>query len=264
MNKLLLPLFCACLLQASCSPKLYQQVATLSSDSVTLSDDGTFAYEDAIITIEYDFWSEAGKFVFTVTNNTDDDIWLDLSGSYFVNNGYAFDYYQARTYITTSRNLSSTRLNSSVAKTLESGTSIEYEEKPVVCIPAHASKVFQEFEVSSSVFRECGFARDPSKRELSVREFSGYDSPRIIENRLTFKIGEITLPVINVFYVSSYQNISYNAAVEYRKTSNCNGASRDVKVHRLSASNKFYLPYDPWAFPDAGNDRATGDSGHFN
>lgn len=245
------------------NPKLYQQIATLSSDSVTLNDDGSFAYEDAIITIEYDFWSEAGKFFFTVTNNTDEDIWLDLSNSYFVNNGYAFDYYQARTYITSSRDLSSTRLNSVTARTSESGTSIEYEEKPVVCIPARASKVFQEFEVSSSVFLECGFARDPSKRELSVREFNGYDSPRIIENRLTFKIGEIALPVVNVFYVSSYQNISYNASVEYSKISNCNGTSRDVKVHRLSASNKFYITYDPLTSSEAGNDRTTGVFGIF-
>ncbi|MDE7126685.1 MAG: hypothetical protein K2O58_02160 [Bacteroidales bacterium] len=257
MKKILLPLLCACLLLVACSPKLYQQIATLSSDSVTLNDEGYFAYEDAIITVEYDFWSEAGKFVFTVTNNTDDDIWLDLSRSYFVNNGYAYDYYQARTYISTSRNLSSTRLNSSVAKTLESGTSIEYEEKPAVCIPAHASKVFQEFDVSSSVFRECGFARDPSKRELSVREFTGYNSPRIIENRLTFKIGEVVLPVVNVFYVSSYQNISCANTVEYRKTATCNGSILHVKEHKLSAPNKFYITYDPLAPSEAGNDRTT-------
>lgn len=255
---MLLPLFCACLLQASCSPTLFQQIATLSSDSVTLNDDGTFAYEDAIITIEYDFWSEAGKFVFTVTNNTDDDIWLDLSNSYFVNNGYAFDYYQARTYVTTSRKFSSTKLTSSTAAASESSNSVEYKEKPVVCIPAHTAKVFEEFAVSSSVFRECGFVREPSKKEISVREYSQYNSPLIIENRLSFQIGEIAVPVTNVFYVSSYQNISYNAAIEYSKISNCNGTSRDVKVHRLSASNKFYITYDPLTSSEAGNDRTTG------
>ncbi len=255
MRKMLLPLFCACLLQAACSPALFQQIATLSSDSVTLNDDGSFSYEDAMITIEYDFWSESGKFVFTITNNTDDDIKLNLADSYFVNNGYAFDYYQARTYVTTSRKFSSTKLTSSTAAASESSNSVEYQEKPVVCIPAHATKVFEEFAVSSSVFRECGFVRDPSKKETSVREYSQYNSPLIIENRLSFQIGEITVPVTNVFYVSKYQNIACVNTIEYLRSETCNGSRRDVKVHKLSARNKFYITYDPWAASGAGNDR---------
>jgi len=242
---------------------LFQQIATLSSENVELKNDGSFIYEDAIMTIEYDFWAESGKFHFIVTNNTDDNLYLNLRESYFVNNGYAFDYYQARTYVYANSNKSAsnfiksnseirdkyvnTSANvelSSYALASERGFSVEYVEQPIVCIPAHSSKAFYEFYVSSSVFRECGFVRDPSKREKAVREYTGSTSPRVIENRLVFKIGDIALPIDNVFYVSEYRNIAYDDVTEYKKVENCNGTKREVKVHKMSANNKFYITYD--------------------
>jgi hypothetical protein len=48
---------------------------------VEVKEDGTFAYQDAMVTIEYDFWSEAGKFNFIVTNNTDENLYLNLGES---------------------------------------------------------------------------------------------------------------------------------------------------------------------------------------
>ena len=62
------------LLFTSCSPEIFQQIATLSSENVELKDDGTFAYENELLTIEYNFWSESGKFYFTITNNSDEDL----------------------------------------------------------------------------------------------------------------------------------------------------------------------------------------------
>lgn len=245
MKKLPLCLISITLFFAACSPALYQQIATLSSESVELKDDGSYKYEDAMIMIEYDFWSEAGKFNFTITNNTDDNIYLNLDSSYFVNNGYAYDYYQARTYVYTSRNVDARKLSSSLSSASENGTSVEYREQPAVCIPAHTAKKFEEFEVSSAVFRECGFVRAPSGKETSVREFSSYNSPVIIENRLSFRIGSITVPVNNVFYVNEYRNISVDNEMKYDKVENCNGTKKSIKVNKFSASNRFYVTYVP-------------------
>ena len=61
----------ATLLCSACSPLFYQQIATLSSENVNLKDNGAYVYEDGIMTIEYDFWSESGKFTFVITNNSD-------------------------------------------------------------------------------------------------------------------------------------------------------------------------------------------------
>ena len=55
--------------------------------------------------------------------------------------------------------------------TSQNGYSVEYAEKDVVCIPAHSYKTFTEFSIATSVFRECGFVRDPSKKETAVREY---------------------------------------------------------------------------------------------
>ncbi len=281
MKKLFLLLTVASWLLTSCSPSVFMQIATLSSDNVNLQKSGSFAYEDTLITIEYDFWSETGKFSFLVTNNSDNDIYLNLVESYFVNNGYAYDYYQARTYTYTSRNLASSKSSSSAyiadhaglttvrytknpggintSGTLatskgyqasssytvaaENGLSIEYKEKTVICIPAHSSKAFEEFNVSTSVFRDCGFIRDPYKEEIAVREFTNLSSPRVIENRLMFEMGNITIPVTNTFYVSHYQNIYYRDATEYVQVENCDGTKTRVLVNKMSAKNKFYITY---------------------
>lgn len=259
MKNLILSLAAVTLLCSACSPLLYQQIATLSSENVNLKDNGAFAYEDGIMTIEYDFWSESGKFNFIVTNNSDDDIYLNLAESYFVNNGYAQDYYQARTYVYTSRSVTASGSKGSSAVAGASiGTSVEYAEKAIVCIPAHSCKDFEEFSVSTSVFRECGFVRDPSEKETAIREYDGYTSPRVIENRLVFKIGEVTIPITNIFYVSQYQNISTEDATEYVKAERCDGSKHNVKVHKLSANNKFYITYNvTYSFTKEGaaNDR---------
>lgn len=168
MKKLILSFAVAAIMCSACSQLYYQQIATLSSDNVDLKNDGSFAYEDGIITIEYDFWAESGQFKFIVTNNSDEDIYLNLAESYFVDNGLAHDYYQARTYVYTSKSITSVgaKVSYAVAKTAsEKGESIEFAEKAIVGIPAHSYKVFEEFSVATSVFRECGFVRDPSKKE---------------------------------------------------------------------------------------------------
>lgn len=254
MKRILLLLTSINWLLAACSPVLFQQIATLSSENVKLKDDGTFSYNDAIVSIEYDFWTESGRFSFIVTNKTDENIYLNLAESYFVNNGYANDYYQARTFVHTDRMDVSSQTSSSIYAKLSTndgitkgkGFSIEYEEQPVICIPSHSSKVFEEFNISSSLFRECGFVRDPSRKETAIRNFSWTSSPRILENRLVFQIGEDVLPVINIFYVTEYQNIAYENATGVLKVEQCNGSKETVDVHKLSGRNKYYITYSSY------------------
>lgn len=246
MKKLIFLLAGAAIICSACSPLYYQQIATLSSENVSLKNDGSFAYEDGVMTIEYDFWAESGQFKFIVTNNSDEDVYLNLAESYFVDNGLANDYYQARTYVYTNKSITSVGAKASyaVAKTAsEKGESIEFAEKSIVGIPAHSYKVFEEFSVATTVFRECGFVRDPSKKENAVREYNGYTSPKVIENRLMFYMGDVAIPVTNVFYVSQYQNISISNDTGYVKVERCDGFKKDVKVNTYSANNKFYITY---------------------
>lgn len=277
------------LVATSCSPVYYRQITTLSSDDAKFNEKGAYVYENEIVSIEYNFWKEYGGVDFVVTNNTDDNIYLDFSQSFLVKNGYAYDYFQNRSiqvteglsislasnaasagssthaqasgygyasgYLTgdlysesstsTAAVNSQTVLkgrNSSTMTTSQNAYSIAYQEMPVVCIPAHSSKCFGEFNVSDQLYRECSFVRDPQHKE-SVREFSMATSPLVIENRLMFIFGDVHIPVKNVFYASKYQNIAVDDEEKTETVKYCNGLTEVVRIHKLFDVNKFYITY---------------------
>ena len=120
---------------------------------------------------------------------------------------------------------------------------MEYQEIPVVCIPAHSSKRFGEYIVSASAYRECEFNRKPKSREESVREFSKETSPLVIENRLMFIFGDVHIPVINMFYASRFQNIAVDDEEQNETIKHCNGSTEYVCIHKLHGVNKYYINY---------------------
>ena len=290
MKNLLKTSVAALMMATACSPVYYRQVATLSSDDVKFNERGEFVYENDMVCIEYNFWRENGGVDFLVTNNTDDDIYLDLSQSFFIRNGYAYDYFKNRSWqasnglvlsssqgsassgVTThavasgygntrgyiygdyftsstsamalydSRTVVSSR-NSAFQVTSQNGYSVEYQEIPVVCIPAHSSKRFGEYIVSASAYRECEFNRKPKSREESVREFSKETSPLVIENRLMFIFGDVHIPVINMFYASRFQNIAVDDEEQNETIKHCNGSTEYVCIHKLHGVNKYYINY---------------------
>lgn len=274
---------------SACSPKIYQQITTLNSEQVILKDNGDYVAETPLFTIEYDFWSTNGNVCFTITNNTNVPLYLNLAESFFVNNGYAYDYYKARTYVYSHKStfgygttgstsiagsvmagqsasvtgqgllypiasasasvgasLSKTYgASSSVSMASQNGYSVEYAEKDVVCIPAHSSKSFEEFIVSSDLHRECGFARNPSKKETIIKEYNVDNSPRVIENRLTLVLDKEVIPVNHVFYVSQIQNIAVEHATKYVERIDCSGVRLypDLQINILGGANKYYINY---------------------
>ena len=274
---------------SACSPQIYQQITTLNSEQVTLKDNGDYVAETPLFTIEYDFWSTNGNVCFTITNNSNVPLYLNLAESFFVNNGYAYDYYKARTYVYSHKStvgygttgstsiagsvmagqsasvtgqgllypiasasasvgasLSKTYgASSSVSMASQNGYSVEYAEKDVVCIPAHSSKSFEEFIVSSDLYRECGFARNPSKKETMVKEYNADNSPRVIENRLTLILDKEVIPVNHVFYVSQIQNIAVEHATKNVERTDCSGVRLypDLQINILGGANKYYINY---------------------
>ena len=111
---------CAIVTLASCSS--YYQIATISSDNAKVDESGDFAYNFGEVIVHYDFWSSCGNVSFAVENNTDKDITIDLSNSFFIRNGFAYDYFQNRTEVYTtssalgkSRSVSTSRSSSKSA-----------------------------------------------------------------------------------------------------------------------------------------------------
>lgn len=84
---------------AACSS--YYQIATISSDNVKLTYNGEFSYIVGDITVYYNFWSEYGSVAFVVENNSPRDVKIDFSKSFFVKNGFAYDYFRNRTDVYT-------------------------------------------------------------------------------------------------------------------------------------------------------------------
>ena len=76
----------------------------------TVRDDGKFRYDEGDIVVDYNFWAQNGQVSFVITNNSDNDVYVDLGRSFLVVNGMTFDYFQNRTY---SSNSSSTVVSSS-------------------------------------------------------------------------------------------------------------------------------------------------------
>ncbi len=89
------------------------QIATLKSEQVKLQSDGSFKSEHSGFTIEYYFWSEYGDVGFLITNNSDKDLYLNFGKSYFIYNGYAYDYYQNRIFVNSSKSSSAISSTSS-------------------------------------------------------------------------------------------------------------------------------------------------------
>lgn len=95
MKKLLVLL--AVLTLNSCAA-YYQQIVTMSSPQMRLSDKGELRFSDLGVTLSYDFWSENGQMNYLVTNDSDSDISINMSSSFLVANGLANDYYKKRTF----------------------------------------------------------------------------------------------------------------------------------------------------------------------
>lgn len=236
----------------SCSSEVYQQIATLDSKQVMLKEDGSFIADHGLFTIQYDFWAPSGQVAFWVTNQTDTNLYLDLSESFVVKNGRAYDYYQGRTWVYSGRLSTSAQTSVNVSESvsrisMENGHSVEYTEQPVLCIPAHSSKYIDEFSVSSRPYVECGFPSDPSSKEKVIRVYDSNSSPIVIENRLAFFTGSNEVPVNHVFYVKSLQNISEDDVLKtFRYRENCAGKviPVPVTVHKLAGANKYYIRYE--------------------
>ena len=88
----------------------FQQIATISSSQMKLTDSGKFRYNENDVVVDYNFWAENGQVSFVITNNLDSDVYVDLGRSFLVVNGMTFDYFQNRTF---SSNASSTVVSSS-------------------------------------------------------------------------------------------------------------------------------------------------------
>lgn len=136
----------------SCSS--FYQIATISSYDAKMNDKGDFAHNCGDIVIHYDFWSSCGQTYFAIENNSEKDIDLDLTKSFFIKNGVAYDYFLNRATIYTNgisvakgRTISESKLSSITGNVSGTGGILSPESSFKLLTGATST----EFGVSSSI-----------------------------------------------------------------------------------------------------------------
>jgi hypothetical protein len=247
------------------------------SDNISISNN-CISYEDKDCIVLYNFWQEYGTSGFTFNNKTDSMIYLDLSETFFIDNGIAYDYYQNRVYSNSSNTyvknsdavISSLLLNnvsvgvsSSSTATTTNSHSVSNIEKSVICIPSKTMKIISGFNLQESLYNTCSINLYPNKKAIkegkNVNLFVDKSlSPLTFSNLISYSFDKDIKDVKrieNAFYVSKISclledDITYP---EYMLNSPCDTTNtfRQLNTHKrtylnsdVAKPNSFYITYD--------------------
>lgn len=227
---------------SSCSP-YYYQICKVSSDLPT-SENGAYYYSTSSCDITYNFWSEYGDIYFTITNKTNKVIYIDLTKSFFSKNGIAYDYFLNRT-IGSSTSLSESSVNSI---TSQKSSSVSYKEKPIIAIPPHSTKIFCEYIIMKSPYKDCDLTEIPQKGKNVIMSFSEKNTPIEFTNYICYRIEDEEKEqfVENRFYLSQVINQHYNDTFHKVDTGCENNLYKIKNVVFIHTSPKeFYIEYKP-------------------
>ena len=86
MKKNVLLIAATALLACSCA-STYYQIATVGSKKGQLSKSDNLVFNEGDYVIVYDFWAQAGTVSFTFFNNSDKDVYIDMTKLTFPENG---------------------------------------------------------------------------------------------------------------------------------------------------------------------------------
>lgn len=265
MKKNILLIATTALLLCSCS-SVYYQIATIGSEKGQLNKSDNLVFNEGDYVIIYDFWALAGTVSFTFFNNSDKDVYIDMTKSFLLVNGMTNDYYKNRVWTTPGiygsvggsySASNSASANNAVASSsaVSSSSSIGVREKEGVWVPARASRHFAEFSMMNSPYRRCSFNRFPSR--TSSLSFDEADTPYHYTNTLTIVSDGIEKKVETSFYIKNLMNAAESEIVRYVTPTDCAGRMVGYRKPTITVggANKFYLRY----YDDGlGDDRVKG------
>lgn len=230
-------------------------------------------YENEDCRIMYNLWGINGSMGFLFENKTDNDIFIDLTQTFFIKNGAANDYFMNRTFET--RTFESLNLGYSVSNkyigpdgywplqyevpfateqksvaNVKNGMSaaITVKESEMVCVPAHSYKVIDHYTISPLFEKTCKNETDYPQKSAVLKNFTESDSPLKFKNRIaySFKKDHTSLKHIeNSFYLIEIKNYSTNSAVELKKVSDgCKETwPTKRKFFKIGGPDQFYIIY---------------------
>lgn len=228
------------LMLSSCTTTYYQVYRTVPSSNVK-QDSNVLVYEDENCRISYDFWEQGGNAGFIFYNKTNENLYVNLGGTFFIRNGVAYDYYKNRVYTESLSAQASDKVGLKVAKQ----STVSINEKEVVCVPPHSMKSFKEYDVTNELFRSCELLLYPKMKQESVQEFSKSNSPLVFSNVISYVKADATSKTIQTeFYVSQIANYPERKMTEYKADVFCGEKANFKKLYlKRGNANEFYFSY---------------------
>ena len=252
----------------SCSPKIGYQVYEVRSHDLT-QEKNAMVFENGDCKVSYNLWGNGGSMAFIFENKTDRDIFIDMTQSFFIKNGAAFDYYADRTYVTRSyAGLSAGYSVSGYARLYDyfSGVyrvpavlslkesaglsrAVTVREPEYVCVPAKSHKIISVYEIDPSRIVTCEKPKDYPKTKAVVATYSEDNTPLRLNNRIAYSFEEDNKSlkhIDNTFWVSSVQNYRDKAILEKRKVNvGCYAdVKKKIRYFKVKGPNLFYITYD--------------------
>ena len=250
---------------SSCTGGAYYQVYDVKSEGLQTKSNG-LVYEDDNCLLFYNLWNKSGCLSFVFANKTDKDITIDLTRSFFIKNGMAYDYYQDQSLmnrsdfeLTTSKELCSSYLNLKNETHMWSPTLVVNSDIPTnsivttkaqySIIPAKTYKVIHGFKISDIIYKECGNNKMNYPEEQSETiNYTKSSSPLTFSNKLTYKIDgqESCIYLQNDFWICSLANYPEEEILENITLENCDDplVKTTIEVNKKQAPNRFYNIYE--------------------
>lgn len=261
------------LLATSCNRTFYQVYKVEAPGLQEKQNSLVYENEDCIVS--YNLWGDHGNMAFWMTNKTDKDLFVNLDRTFFIKDGVAYNYYQARewqnakissTSITDAASVSagagltgaltlwgdiysasvsvSKSLFASKSKSRTVSSSVTVKEQPVICIPAHSSKLISEYTINSKTYLSCIKKVDYPKRESVAAKYQPADSPLRFSNRIAYSTSPCRkdMKFMNhTFWLSEISNYSKKAAFMKEKVKPCYGREKvGVEYFKIASPRKFY------------------------
>lgn len=241
------------LLSTSCAVPNYYQVYKANTENGSVYN-RKIVFEDSNCTINYNLWSEGGNIGFSLYNKTENDLVIDLTKTFFVINGIAYEYYQNRIFSNSSTTGASANSYSypyyrnyiiaNVTNTSSSSFSTSYIEKPQISIPAKTSVIVTEYDITDSRYVTCQLDKFPSNKSIKSMNYTINDSPFIFSNLITYLTKSDTIRIENKFYVSEVTNYPAPEMVTEIDTSICgNKLDFPIKALKDLTPDHFYIKY---------------------
>jgi len=233
-------------LLSSCATNEFYQI--YKTKPVSSASQGNM-YENAECRISYDFWGKGGDAGFTIYNKTSEPLTVNMDKSFYIVNGNAYDYYQARTFTNatseTKAAYASTylyKLNMASSSAVSSGHSTAYVERPEVTIPAKSSKSFREYKINLLYFAHCDLAKFPKKRQIKSVHFASSDSPFTFSNSITYQVNGKMMTTVHDFYVHEITNLPSREEVKKVRMEKCDRTVSGWR-HMNESKENFYIEY---------------------